>query len=122
MSKKARPKQRAATSRRKRRTQSGGGLLIALGVVVVILAVLIGMVFALEGEEPADIPYPDVPRISVNETSRKLEAGEILLVDVRSKTSYDSLHITGALSVPEEQVGTRLNELPVDQEIVLYCT
>jgi hypothetical protein len=120
MSKKTQPRQRTATKRRKSRTQ-GGSLLIPLGVAVVVLAVIIGALLMMDNQ-PADVPYPDVSRISVKETQNKLEAGEILLVDVRSKASYDSLHITGAMSIPEEEVGDRLSELPVDRGIVLYCT
>ena len=120
MSKQTQSRQRGPTKRRKRRNQ-GGNILIPIGVAVVILAVIIGALLTLENQ-PADIPYPDVSRISVKDTQKGLEAGDILLVDVRSKTSYDSQHIVGAVSIPEEEVGDRLNELPVDQEIVLYCT
>jgi len=120
MSKKSMSRQRNAAKRSKRRNQ-GGSLLIPIGVAVVILAVIIGVLLSLENQ-PADIPYPDVSRISVKETQRKLAAGDILLVDVRSKTSYDNQHIAGAVSIPEEEVGARLGELPLDQEIVLYCT
>jgi hypothetical protein len=120
MSKKTQSRQRAAASRGKRRGQ-GGNILIPIGVAVVILAVIIGVLFSLENQ-PADIPYPEVSRISVNETRDKLEAGEIILVDVRSEASYNSQHIAGAVSIPEQEVGSRLSELPVDQEIVLYCT
>lgn len=120
MSKKTQPRQRTAAKRRKRRTQ-GSSILIPIGVAVVVLAVIIGVLLTLENQ-PADIPYPEVSRISVKETQKGLEDGEILLVDVRSKTSYDSQHIAGAVSIPEEEVGERLSELPVGKEIVLYCT
>jgi len=120
MSKKTESRQRAATSRRKRRKQ-GGAVLIPIGIAVIILAVVIGVLFSLENQ-PADVPYPEVSRISVNETRNKLEAGQIILVDVRSKNSYDNQHIVGAVSIPEEEVGARLSELPVGHEIVLYCT
>jgi rhodanese-related sulfurtransferase len=66
------------------------------------------------------IPYPDVPRISLQETTEKLEQGQAVLVDVRSRASYDKAHATGALSMPEEELDARLNELPRDQELVLY--
>ena len=62
-----------------------------------------------------------VPRISLAETKAKLDAGTILLVDVRPKASYDELHAKGAINIPQDETETRLSELPKDKDIVLYC-
>jgi rhodanese-related sulfurtransferase len=48
--------------------------------------------------------------------------GQAVLVDVRSKASYDKSHAAGAISMPEEEVGARVDELPQDKDIILYCT
>jgi rhodanese-related sulfurtransferase len=45
-----------------------------------------------------------------------------LLVDVRSASSYEKSHAVGAVSIPEETIASRLQELPRDKEIILYCT
>jgi hypothetical protein len=107
----------------------------AAGLVVV--AIVLGMILSIEkpptrGTDRAvstaralptsSIPYPEVPRVSVDEAIAKLEAGSALLVDVRSKESYARAHASGAVSIPEAELGTRLRELPQDQEILLYCT
>ncbi len=63
-----------------------------------------------------------VPRITVQEAKQKLDAGTILLVDVRSKQSYDAGHIKGAINIPQFETETRLSEFPRDKEIVLYCS
>jgi hypothetical protein len=68
------------------------------------------------------LPYPDVPRISVEETWEGMKAGRVLLVDVRSRESYNRLHAADAVPFPENEIGERLNELPRDRDIVLYCT
>lgn len=44
-----------------------------------------------------------------------------LIIDVRAKESYDQGHIAGAISFPEADVDTRINELPKDKLIVAYC-
>jgi hypothetical protein len=62
-----------------------------------------------------------VPRISLQETKQKLDAGQIILVDVRSQPSYNEQHIKGAINIPEADTVSRLSELPKDKEIVLYC-
>jgi phosphohistidine swiveling domain-containing protein len=68
------------------------------------------------------IPSPDVPRISVEETNDKMDKGEVVLVDVRSGEAYDRSHATGAISIPENEVDARLDEIPRDVDVVFYCT
>jgi hypothetical protein len=70
----------------------------------------------------ASVPYPDVARISLQETTDKLEQGQAVLIDVRDRSAYDAGHAAGALSFPESEIDGRLNELPRDKELILYCT
>jgi rhodanese-related sulfurtransferase len=63
-----------------------------------------------------------VPRISIEETQTKLQQGQALLVDVRSRAAYDKEHALGAISMPESEVGSRLGELSPGKDLVLYCT
>jgi rhodanese-related sulfurtransferase len=56
----------------------------------------------------------------VDETQEKLAQGEAILVDVRSSTSYAKSHAAGAVSIPEEEMEARQNELPRDKDLVLY--
>ncbi len=65
----------------------------------------------------------EVPRISVEELKERLDNGEaIVVVDSRSENEYDTKHIPGAISVPSVLAESPLDELPLDHEIVLYCT
>ena len=74
-------------------------------------------------ENPVPISVSEVPRISVEELKERLDNGEeIVVVDTRSTTSYDIKHIPGAISMPSINIESPLDELPLDQEIVLYCT
>ena len=56
------------------------------------------------------------------EARDKMERGEAVLVDVRSQESFDRSHAAGSISFPEEGILARLDELPRDKEMILYCT
>ena len=63
----------------------------------------------------------EVPRISTEELKSRLDKGEtILVVDVRSVNAFETQHIAGAISVPLNQIESRLDEFPREQEIVFY--
>ncbi|HEX2623206.1 MAG TPA: rhodanese-like domain-containing protein, partial [Phototrophicaceae bacterium] len=44
-----------------------------------------------------------------------------LLLDVRNLNEYQEMHIPGALLIPMDEIAGRMNELPRDREIILYC-
>ena len=65
----------------------------------------------------------DVPRMRVQELKALLDAGEeVIIADSRSLSSYETLHIAGAISMPFLEVDKRHKELPRDSKIVFYCT
>jgi len=77
-----------------------------------------------EPSTPSSVPdsVSDVPRISLEQLKEKLDAGaDIVIVDVRSKGDFDEGHITGAVSIPWEEIEDRYTELPRDKEIITYC-
>lgn len=136
MSKKARPKG-------KQRTDSSS-VIIPIVVAIAVVAIIVGAIVTLEKRQSAvgvtptgtisvpiitaqprpttDIPFPAVARMSVKETKEKMDKGQAVLIDVRTKESYDQSHAGGALSIPEEEIDARLGELPRDKLLVLYCT
>ena len=63
----------------------------------------------------------DVPRIGVVEAKAMAEAGQAILVDVRTEATYEGRHIAGAISIPVDQVALRHAELPADKLIIFYC-
>ena len=63
-----------------------------------------------------------VPRISLDEAKKKIDAGAVLLIDVRAAQSYDDQHIKGAINIPESDTEARISEFPRDKEIILYCS
>jgi hypothetical protein len=105
------------------------GLVVLGGLLIVgALAVLA----ILPGREPpaptptspvsASIPEDGIPRVSVGDAKAALDLNQAVFVDTRGKVFYDEKHIPGALSIPLEELPTRLNELDPKDWIILYCT
>jgi rhodanese-related sulfurtransferase/DNA-binding MarR family transcriptional regulator len=59
--------------------------------------------------------------VSREELSRRIQAGSVLVLDVRPVTEYAAGHIPGAMSIPHDELSGRLSELPASTEIVAYC-
>ncbi len=63
-----------------------------------------------------------LPEISPQELKKKLDENEsIFLLDVREETEYDIVHLEGAQLVPLNTLPQHVDNLPSDQEIVVYC-
>jgi len=59
--------------------------------------------------------------VSLNELETKLRNEDVLLLDVRPKIEYEFGHITGAISVPMNELMAKLKDLSRDKEIIAYC-
>ncbi len=68
------------------------------------------------------IPYPEVPRLSLADAKARYEAGTAIFLDVRGQEDYEVAHIPNALSLPLSEIETRYQELPLEAEIIAYCT
>ncbi|HEX2876950.1 MAG TPA: metalloregulator ArsR/SmtB family transcription factor [Polyangiaceae bacterium] len=56
-----------------------------------------------------------------DELLRRVRAGEVTVLDVRPAEEYRAGHIPGALSVPVDELKSRIKQLPKSREIVAYC-
>ncbi|MDX1488554.1 MAG: rhodanese-like domain-containing protein, partial [Acidiferrobacterales bacterium] len=59
-----------------------------------------------------------VPR---QELIERVQRGLVTVLDVRPPQEFAAGHVPGALNVPVNELGKRLDELPAEQEIVAYC-
>ena len=106
-------------------------ILIILGSVIV-LGVVIWQTIKVLGPETtaaqtspvptAEIPFPEVARISLQDAKSAFDDGSAVFVDVRDTEYYSAAHISGALNIPYSQVRTRMTELDKSQWIITYCT
>jgi rhodanese-related sulfurtransferase/DNA-binding transcriptional ArsR family regulator len=51
----------------------------------------------------------------------RIRAGDVTLIDVRPAEEYRQAHLPGAVSMPVDEIESRLAELPKDREVVAYC-
>ncbi|GAB4183651.1 MAG: rhodanese-like domain-containing protein [Roseiflexaceae bacterium] len=66
---------------------------------------------------------PGFGTISVNDLQAKIARGDsFVLLDVRTPEEFSGDgHVEGAMLIPVQQLGQRMNELPKEQEIVCIC-
>jgi DNA-binding transcriptional ArsR family regulator len=60
-------------------------------------------------------------QIAADEVRTRLQAGDVVLLDVRPSIEFDAGHLPGARSIPIDELSQRLEELPSDALIVAYC-
>ncbi|MBT2407620.1 MULTISPECIES: metalloregulator ArsR/SmtB family transcription factor [unclassified Streptomyces] len=59
--------------------------------------------------------------VTREELRARVAAGDVVALDVRPVEEYLAGHIPGAISIPVDELADRINELPEDTEIVVYC-
>jgi len=99
---------------------SGAVLIVAVVIYVLASAPTTSAPQALSAE--IGTPYPDVVRVSLEDTKSAFDSQTALIVDVRDTGSYASGHVPGSINVPLDQIESKLNELPKDKWIITYCT
>lgn len=73
---------------------------------------------AVEGALSGTDPLEPVSQV---ELLRRMDSGNVLLIDVRPEPEYRAGHLPGAISVPLPELRDRLPQLPRDREVVAYC-
>jgi rhodanese-related sulfurtransferase/DNA-binding HxlR family transcriptional regulator len=63
----------------------------------------------------------EVEAIGRDELVTRLRRGDVVLIDVRPGEEFAAGHITGARSIPIDELERRLSELPQDREVIAYC-
>lgn len=62
-----------------------------------------------------------VEEIERDELARRLDDGDVIVLDVRPSAEYMAGHIRGARSIPHDQLAERLAEIRRGVEVVAYC-
>lgn len=91
--------------------------------VVAVLAMAGPWLVAAGEATAAATDSAPVSRIPMDEFKKLHDAGEAVVVDVRSEEAYKAGHIPGALSMPLGKIESRAQELKsAKKAIVTYCT
>jgi hypothetical protein len=112
------PRKRKSASPNPLHIMIGGGLLLIVAVILLVNR----NNSAATTPANADIPYPEIARVSIQDARAALESGDAVLLDVRSADAFAGRHIAGAVNIPLTQLGGRLDELEPNQWIIPYCT
>ena len=63
----------------------------------------------------------NVEAVAMADLLKRSRSREVIVLDTRPASEYEAGHITGAISVPVEDLRRRLKELPRNKEYVAYC-
>jgi len=84
--------------------------------IILFMAIVSGCLSITTPSEKAK--YVDV---SVQQGKEMIDIGEVFLLDVRTQEEYNEGHISGSTLIPVQELEARLNELPRDKKILVYC-
>lgn len=61
--------------------------------------------------------------LSQDQAWDKISAKQITVIDVRTPAEFAAGHVPGAINIPHDQLGQRLQDLPAarDQPLLVYC-
>ena len=60
-------------------------------------------------------------RISLNEAKAMMDSGNAVVIDVRQPDEWASGHVAGAIHIPVDDIGARIDELPADKDLLFIC-
>jgi len=93
-----------------------------IGLALTLLAV---SSLSISGCSTAPVAGADAPaalpaEISVGEAYQKYQEG-VFLLDVRTQEEWDDFHAPSTTLIPLDELESRLDELPQNEEIVVVC-
>lgn len=59
--------------------------------------------------------------VTLEELLEKISGQDVVVLDVRPGEEYQRGHIKEAISIPVEEIASRMDELPKEAEIIAYC-
>jgi rhodanese-related sulfurtransferase len=71
--------------------------------------------------EPPPAPEPKWPEISPDECRKRIEAGGVVVLDVRMPMEHTSRRIRGSKLLPVQQLAMRMGELDPKAIYIVHC-
>jgi rhodanese-related sulfurtransferase len=119
MSKKSSVERKKLAAKAAAKKKQNNTLLMVGGIGLVVL-IAVAAIFLLGNQNQASAVAGIPAEISVEQAYQKYEDGAFVL-DVRTQEEWDDYHAPGTTLIPLDQLASRVNELPQDQEIVVIC-
>jgi len=88
----------------------------AILATILFMAIISGCLSSTTTSEKAK--YVDV---SIQQAKEMIDRGEVFILDVRTQEEYNEGHISGSTLIPVQELEARLNELPRNKKILVYC-
>lgn len=63
----------------------------------------------------------DTEQLTRDELLRRIQNGDVTVIDVRPREEYEAGHIPGARSIPVDELLDQLAELPGNGTVIAYC-
>lgn len=60
-------------------------------------------------------------KVTIDELRDRLRTGKAMLIDARPAVEYQTGHLPRALSIPLDELERRLDELPRNRTLIVYC-
>lgn len=64
----------------------------------------------------------EVPKISVEDAKKDVDAGLAVMVDSRGEVVYKIDHITGSINIPNGSPKEKYDQLPKGKKVIIYCS
>ena len=94
-------------------------------VAIVSLAILLAMACAKPAPLAEYKKYEndgEVPRISIEDAKKDVDAGIAVIVDSRPEFAYKHEHIAGSINIVLGSPDDAFAALPKDKKIIVYCS
>jgi hypothetical protein len=100
----------------------GGGILLLLAVLAWVLlnqqTAPASTAISATPATPATVQQ--IERVSLDDAKAAFDTNKAIFVDVRANDSYEISHISGAISIPLNDLPTRIDELDPKSWIITY--
>ena len=113
---------KAKTSRKAAQKSKQTNPALWIGGVIGLLVVIVGAVFLMNQDSTPQSPaLASLPaEISVDEAYELYQEG-VFFLDVRTQEEWDEYHAPNSTLIPLDQLASRIDELPQDEQIVVVC-